>query len=870
MRHIAFQESNSYPVALLFKPSALLKQAIISNYIEPLNKLGVPETEVIAFDVFYNSNGKVTMKEAKEYLQKLLTALDSLGTTLIYVTDGTYFKALTKQTKAEVHLGYVLPCAVKGFEHISVVYGINYQVLIFNPDQQEKLTLSLSTLASYKQGNYVALGGDIIHSAEYPQTLKQIEEALSKLHKYPRLTVDIEAFSLRFWEAGIASIAFAWDKHNGIAFLCDWTPGTLFADNPSNQPNVDVRNLIRKFLSTYAGELVFHNAGYDVKVLIYTLWMRDPLDYEGMLKGLHTMYPKSICTRIMAYLATNSTAGNILALKSLAHEFAGNWAIEEIEDVLQMTQTVLLQYNLIDALSTFYVYEKMKPIVVADQQEEFFQTMAMPSQKVITQIELVGMPMSWQQLQSTEEALMQMQADALNTINASPVIALVNMELQVAAQAAVNAKLKTKQHPLSKFQDVRFTPSSGKHMQKLLYEVLGLPVIDYTDTKQPAVGADTLDKLINHCRDENHKEVLKAIITFGKAEKILNTFISAFKQGLVKADGTIYLHGSFMFGGTVSGRLSSKEPNLQNIPSNSTLAKYVKQCFMPPRGWLFCGADFASLEDKINTLLTKDPNKIKVYTDNYDGHALRAYAYFGDQMPTIVNTVESINSIAVKSSPYYSLRQDSKSPTFALTYAGTWRTLVKNLGWPEDKAKRVEESYQQLYQVSIKWVQDKIQQASKDGYATSAFGLRIRTPLLKQSIMGGSIREAEAEARTLGNAISGQSYGLLNNRAINAFMEKVWESPYKYSIVPCALIHDAIYLLVKDDVDVVKFVNDNLIKEMQWQELPEIAHDQVKLGAELDIFWPSWANPITLPNGLSVEEIQTVCTKAKEKYENKL
>ncbi len=105
MRHIAFQESNSYPVALLFKPSALLKQAIISNYIEPLNKLGVPETEVIAFDVFYNSNGKVTMKEAKEYLQKLLTALDSLGTTLIYVTDGTYFKALTKQTKAEVHLG---------------------------------------------------------------------------------------------------------------------------------------------------------------------------------------------------------------------------------------------------------------------------------------------------------------------------------------------------------------------------------------------------------------------------------------------------------------------------------------------------------------------------------------------------------------------------------------------------------------------------------------------------------------------------------------------------------------------------------------------------------------------------------------------
>lgn len=86
---------------------------------------------------------------------------------------------------------------------------------------------------------------------------------------------------------------------------------------------------------------------------------------------------------------------------------------------------------------------------------------------------------------------------------------------------------------------------------------------------------------------------------------------------------------------------------------------------MGPKGKLFGGADFASLEDRINTLLTKDPNKLKVYTDNYDGHALRAFAYFGDQMPDIVNTVESINSIAIKSSPYYHLRQESKSPTFA-------------------------------------------------------------------------------------------------------------------------------------------------------------------------------------------------------------
>ena len=72
--------------------------------------------------------------------------------------------------------------------------------------------------------------------------------------------------------------------------------------------------------------------------------------------------------------------------------------------------------------------------------------------------------------------------------------------------------------------------------------------------------------------------------------------------------------------------------NLQNIPAGSAYGKAVKECFEAPDGWLFCGADFASLEDRISALTTKDPNKLKVYTDGYDGHCLRAYGYFGDQM----------------------------------------------------------------------------------------------------------------------------------------------------------------------------------------------------------------------------------------------
>jgi DNA polymerase-1 len=79
-------------------------------------------------------------------------------------------------------------------------------------------------------------------------------------------------------------------------------------------------------------------------------------------------------------------------------------------------------------------------------------------------------------------------------------------------------------------------------------------------------------------------------------------------------------------------------------------------------------------------------------------------------------------------------------------------------------------------------------------------------------------------------------------------MDKVWASPYATDIVPCALIHDAIYLMVRDDIKIISWVNQELIKSMQWQELPELQHDKVKLGANLDLYWPSWADPITLKN----------------------
>lgn len=168
----------------------------------------------------------------------------------------------------------------------------------------------------------------------------------------------------------------------------------------------------------------------------------------------------------------------------------------------------------------------------------------------------------------------------------------------------------------------------------------------------------------------------------------------------------LYLHGSFNLGGTVSGRLSSSDPNLQNVPSGSTYGKLIKSCFtaLPP-GWIFCGADSPNaLEDRINTLATKDPNKLKVFTQGYDSHCLRAYYFFPDKLPGITDSVESINSIKKK---FPEIRQLAKAPAFALQYAGTWRTLSKNLGFAEEEAKKIESGFREMYRVSEQWVAEK-------------------------------------------------------------------------------------------------------------------------------------------------------------------
>lgn len=860
--------NKKYKVAILIKTASLELDGINQHYVDPIVEAGIDPSEIIAIELAYTSANKAPAKLIKDHLELIMPVLLKMQVEYIYCADSAYFKALSKEKKADPHIGNIVPCRLaKDYEHMNVAYGLNHSSLIYNPAQKEKITSSVNALISAIGGNFKETRVNFTEE-RYPVTLNEIKAELGFLLTKDVLAVDIESFGLKLDKAGLGSISFAESTTSGSAFLIDYFPidpqEGIYGTRRINQP---VRRVLKEFFENYEGRLIAHNASFDFRILIYELFMEHPLDKKGMIHGLRTLCRCFDDTKILAYCALNSTAETSYSLKSLGQPYAGNYAQDDIKDIRKIEPFNLLRYNLTDTCTTMWVFEKYWPIMVKENQLEVYEEIMIPMQWVLLQCELHGMPMFDNKIQEVKEILNKHADDALDVIYDSEYVEEVTYLIQESAMHAANAKLKTKQHPIEHFQDIEFNPNSAKQLCRLLYEVMGLPELDYTPTGQPTADGDTLENLINHATTQEQVDLLQALINYFKVDKILSTFIPAFESGILKADGMRYLHGSFNIGGTRSGRLSSSDPNLQQLPSNSAWADLIKLIFGAPDGYIMVGADFNSLEDYISALLSKDTNKLKVYLDGYDGHCLRAFYYFREKMPDIHESVESINSIKKK---YPDLRQDSKAPTFALTYGGTNHALQKQCGFTKEEAVDIENKYHELYKESDDYVRRRIQEVSRKGYAELAFGFRIRAPLLKATVVGSrnQLRYASGEARTIGNAF-GQSYGLLNNRAMIAFMRKVWDSPYIYDIMPIAPIHDASYYIIKDDPDVLKFVNDHLIEEMEWQELPEIWHDKVRIGAELDVFYPDWKHAITIKNRLSRQEILDLVDKEMaEREEN--
>ena len=592
-------------------------------YCDPL---GVTDFQIVKI---WKYKKKTPVTDIKTCLQEqVYPKITTYTPNYVLVADSEYFKVMAKVTKPDAYVGYFFGDTFK------FLYAPSYKQIFYHPEEtKEKITRALDSIKASEQGKYCSPGSNIIKDEYYPSTTKDIAVLLKSLANRPILTCDIETYSLKHVDAGLGSICFCWDKHSGCAFKID---------KSSDSKNQEVRDLLKEFFINYKGTLIFHNIAFDVTVLIYQLFMKDVLDQEGLLNGLDIMLKNWEDTKLMTYLCTNSCSGNNLGLKYQAQAYAGNWAQDEISNIDKIPEEELLRYNLIDGLSTWFVYEKYKDTLVAEKQDKLYREIFKPTTKDIIQMQLTGIPLNYDKVLEAEQKLNDDKNQALSVITANKYVIKFKEVLNQEAVDKYNSTHK-KQITLADV-DESFNPNSGIQIKKLLYDLIKLPIINLTESKQPATDGDTLKALLNHTTDKDVLGLLQALIDYSAVEKILSAFIPTFKKATPASDGRRYIYGNFNLGGTVSGRLSSSKPNLQQIPATgSKYAKLIKSCFQAPKGWLWVGLDYQSLEDHISALVTKDPNKLKVYTDEYDGHCLRAYSYWKNLMPDITAQLDEIH-----------------------------------------------------------------------------------------------------------------------------------------------------------------------------------------------------------------------------------
>lgn len=481
------------------------------------------------------------------------------------------FMKLTRLKQAEKYTGVLCNKTLLG---IPIIYCPSVNACLLNPLKNPSVALATNQINDFLSGKYNELGENIIHEAKYPDNLLDIKQALEELKQYRELTVDIETYSLNHIDSGLASIAFAYNKHCGVSFQVDALPQAK-----------EIRQALKEFFESYKGTLIYHNSMFDAYILTYQLFMKDAEDHDSMYFGLNHLLRSYEDTKLIAYLATNNVSGNDLSLKSLAHEYAGNYGLSNINKVKEIPTKQLLEYNLKDCLATWFVYNKYLNTLFRDNQYNVYNFYKACVYELIV-MQLVGLYTYSDKIEDLIKLLKTDMESATNELKATKECQEFTDIIKQEWVDKKNKTLKTKKVTLDDCKE-EFNPSSTKQLSRFLFDHLKLPTVDVTEKGQLACDTNVLKKLIDLTDSENIKEILNNLINLSAAKKIESTFVP------VLTAYPNYIYGKFNLGSTVSGRLSSSS-GLQQLPSTGTkYAKPFKDCVGAPEGYVMVGIDFA-------------------------------------------------------------------------------------------------------------------------------------------------------------------------------------------------------------------------------------------------------------------------------------
>lgn len=336
-----------------------------------------------------------------------------------------------------------------------------------------------------------------------------------------------------------------------------------------------------------------------------------------------------------------------------------------------------------------------------------------------------------------------------------------------------------------------FNLGSPKQLQAIFYDKLGLPVIKKTPKGQPSTAEPVLQELALDY------PLPRVILEHRSLSKLKSTYTDRLPEMINHRTGRV--HTSYHQAVTATGRLSSSEPNLQNIPIRSEQGRRIRQAFVAPEGFKLMAADYSQIELRIMAHLSGDKGLLTAFGKGEDIHRATAAEVFG-------TGVESVTA---------DQRRSAKAINFGLIYGMSAFGLARQLGVPRGEAQQYIDRYFERYPGVLRYMDAIRKQAHEDGFVETHFGRRLYLPEI--------------------NAKNKQMQQAAERTAINAPMQGTAADIIKRAMLT---VEDWLLSEHGDDARMVMQVHDELILEVRESMVDTIQEGLIKrmsAAAELDV-----------------------------------
>lgn len=576
-------------------------------------------------------------------------------------------------------------------------------------------------------------------------TNQQLNHLLNQLESAGVFCINTETTTLEIMLAEIVGISLAMEEGKAI-----YIPLTHIDGTPQ-LIREEVLTALKPILENPHIKKVGKNLKYDYSVL---------KNYGITLKGI------SYDTMLESYVL-NSSSGrhdiDSLALKYLGHkpmtyeEIAGKGAKQLRFDQIPVGEAAA--YSGQDAEVILQLHNKLFPLL-PESVKRVFNEIEIPLVTVLADMERLGVLIDSAALKKhgtrLKERIQELEREAL----------------ELAGKP--------------------FNLNSPKQLQEILFDLHKLPVLVKTPTGQPSTAESVLLELAYDYR------LAAVILEYRGLTKLVSTYIDTLPKKINLQ--THRVHTSYNQAVTATGRLSSSEPNLQNIPIRSEEGRLIRTAFIAPENCLILAADYSQIELRIMAHLSQDENLLKAFALGWDIHAATASEIF--QTP-----LEDVSS---------EQRRRAKAVNFGLIYGMSSFGLAKQIGVERQDAQYYIDMYFKRYPKVLEYMNRTRQQAHQLGYVETLFGRRLYLPEINTRNM---VRQKAAERTAINAPMQGTAADIIKKAMISiaAWQQEQDNAPAKMIMQ----VHDELVFEVnKEEVEASKKIIRELMEQAVTLSVP--------------------------------------------------